>query len=384
MLRTFGAVFLMLIISSSSGRFTTRVEAASAWWNPNITAQQAADLYCAIPGHSGSGESAVIPTGGITLTNTQWTPVILRGVGCATPGSRSIGFSGIDYSTGNAPIDYSQSGIENVTGQTVTDASNVQLPGDEVWMNDNGTVPASGSLGKDITLRINRNLYPSSGAYDITLHGVTWYIDSTCPNPLHFSDIGGTGCTTPPNKTNSATIHYNVNIDALAPNGSVDSGPANQVTATASNIGKSCTLVTGWALDQDKPSSKLTINVYVNTAENESPEQLSKIYTTTADATRSDQYTGYGFSIPQDVLDQQVSLSHPSNTLIIKAVGVVQDGSAVGEGEDTTLGSVQISACLPQAPQTGKTKGYMAAFIGLLAAGGIVASLFALKLKYRS
>lgn len=197
-----GLCLVLLIALTLSTTFikTGDVQAASAWWNPSITAQAAADLYCADPAHAGSGESVVIPIEVITLTDAQWTPVILRGVGCAAPGSRSVGFSGIDYSGGNAPLDYTQSGLEDVSDQTITDADNVDLPGDEVWMKDNGVVPASGHLGNDIILRINRNLYPNSGTYNISLHGVTWYIDPDCPTPLQFSDIGEIGCNTPQTK----------------------------------------------------------------------------------------------------------------------------------------------------------------------------------------
>jgi len=328
--------------------------ASDPWWNPDITAQQAADLYCAAPGHAGAGVSALIPTEGLTLTDSQWTNVVLRGVGCGGAGAHQVTFYGLDHVSGQPPIDFSQSGSENVTGQsTVTDADGNILQGDELWMVDTGIIPADGSGGTDTTLRINRSQYPSSGTYAITTHGMGWYPPTQCPTPLHYSDIGTVpGCDfSAMSKTNQTSGVFNITIDALPPSGDVKS-ITNTIT-TGGTVGQACNTVSGWASDQDNPASTLTVNVYTNTAPTGQTPVLNLIYTTTANGSRTDQYNGHGFTVPQDILNQQVSLNNAKATLYIKAVGVEQNGTPVGDADGTDIGTTDISACLPASPKTG-------------------------------
>jgi hypothetical protein len=188
---------------------------------------------------------------------------------------------------------------------------------------------------------LNGSLFPESKAYPNVIQGrgMAWFVSPSCPTPLAFEDINqtpGTGsCTlTGGQKTNTADILYGVTVDRYSPTGEmtvelVDPG----VVGAGVDGEKACSKVSGWVSDPDKPDSKLTVNVFVNDATAGQPEQLRKIYTTTANGVRSDAHNGYGFTVPQNILDQEVGAGKPTVKPYFKAIGFLLDGSPAG-GED--------------------------------------------------
>ncbi len=349
-------LFLGIVLGSQPVSALTAQELAKKYTDPSIDAQAAADFYCQDPAHlPGTGSSVIIPVGGAKINGDGWVYVTLRSLGCGSNGERHVTFYGFNRVNGQMAIDLSPGNAVNVTGKTVT-AADGALTGDDLWMVDNGVNQTDGSSGYDLKIRLNGSLFPESKVYPnaITGRGMAWFISPTCPTPLAFDNINqtpGTGtCTlTGGQKTNTATILYGVTVDRYSPTGEVTvSEPIDPNTlpgGPAANAENSCSKVSGWVGDPDKPDSKLTVNVFVNDAVDGQPQKLRKIYTTTADGVRNDSHTGYGFTVPQNVLDQEVGVAKPTVKLYFKAVGFLLDGTTAGGEDGLDFGETTINAC---------------------------------------
>ncbi len=379
------SIFLILVLLAGALIYAQPSMALSPavepWWNPDITPKQAAILYCQANPALGQGVSAIIPREGIVLTDDEWTNVTLRGVGCGGAGEHQLTLYGQDYINGDPLIDFSQSGYENVTNKSdVNSAGNPgpRLEGDELWMFDTGIGDSDGKQGHDTTLRINRSFFPTSGPYNIELHGMGWFVPLTCPDPIVYANIGsGPSCAwSAVNRTNQAASFFSVLVEVNPPTGVVETTSLG----ASGVVGQACSTLSGWTLDEDSPSSALTVKVYLQTGPNDSPD-LIKVYSTTADGVRTDQYTGHGFTVPADVLNEHVNADNPTGTFIVKVMGIVQNGDPIGDPDGIFLASAQIPVCVadqaPNTPPVVKTpatgKIALASLLSVVLIGGIAA-----------
>jgi hypothetical protein len=379
------SLFLTLVLLAGALIYTQPSMALSpavdAWWDPNISPETAADLYCQANPTLGQGLSAIIPREGIVLTDDEWTNVTLRGLGCGGANEHQLTLYGQDYVNGEALIDFSQSGYENVTNKSdVNSAGNPgpRLEGDELWMFDTGIGDSDGKQGHDTTLRINRSFFPTSGPYSIEIHGMGWFVPLTCPNPITYANIGsGPNCPwSAVNRTGQAASFFNVLVEVNPPTGVVETTPLG----ASGVVGQACSALSGWTLDEDSPSSALTVKVYLQTGPNDDPV-LTEVYSTTADGARSDQYTGHGFTVPAEVLNEHVNADNPTGTFVVKAMGIVQNGDPIGDPDGIFLASAQVPVCVDDtAPNTPPTVGppatgrvAIAALLSIVLIGGIAA-----------
>jgi hypothetical protein len=292
-------------------------------------------------------------------------------------------------------VDLSPSNAVNVTGQTITGAGGGALTGNDLWMADRGVNEADGSSGYDLKIRLKGSVFQESKLYTqaISGSGLGWFVSSTCPTPLAFADINqtansGSCILTGGKKSNVAAINYGVTVDVYPPKGEVKAeggdgsgGGSGAGTGTGSTYGNpedSCTKVSGWVKDEDNLNTKLTVNVFVNTAADGQPVKLTKVYTTVANGARDYANTGYGFVVPQEVLNEQVGISNPAEKLYFKAIGILQNGDSVGGEDGLDFGEVEIKACLKPAENTGNNNVISIPKTGALLGVGVVLTAGAL------
>lgn len=357
-----GFVLSDALAGSGSVSALTPSELGEKYTDPSLNAQEAADYYCQDPAHvPGSGSSVILPVGGVKIEDDGWVYVTLRSLGCGSAGERSVTFYGFDRINGQMVIDLSPSNAVNVTGSTVTGAGGGVLVGDDLWMADRGVNEADGSSGYDLKIRLKGSVFQESKLYEQAIKGtgLGWFVSPTCPTPLAFVNIDqvadtGNCVLTGGEKSNVANITYGVTVDVYPPEGGIeveDDDPSNPDGSGSvfGNAEDSCSKVSGWVKDEDNINSKLTVNVFAVTnpggvAEG-LPENIVKIYTTVANGARTGSGDGYGFVVPQEILNEQVDSSRTNVKLYFKAIGILENGDPVGGEDGLDFGEAEIKAC---------------------------------------
>lgn len=362
---------LILSVAPRSVSALTATELQKKYTDPSINAQDAAAYYCQDPAHTpGSGSSVILPVGGVKIESDGWVYVTLRSMGCGSEGERSVTFYGFNRINGQMVIDLSPSNAVNVTGQVVTGAGGGSLTGDDFWMADRGVNEADGSSGYDLKIRLKGSVFQESKLYTqaISGSGLGWFVSPSCPTPLAFADINQTASSgscilTGGKKSNVAAINYGVTVDVYPPNGEVKVTDLNGNAVSGDIVGNpedACTKVAGWVKDEDNVNSKLTVNVFVainpgGVAEGGDPI-LKKVYTTVANGARDDVNTGYGFVVPQEILNEQIKSNidgnNPNVKFYFKAIGILQNGDPVGGEDGLDFGEVEVKACVKVASTT--------------------------------
>lgn len=380
----------------------TPAELTKKYTDPNIGAQEAADYYCQNPAHApGSGSSVILPVGGVKIESDGWVNVTLRSLGCGSAGERSVTFYGFNRINGQMVIDLSLSNAVNVTGNVISGAGGGLLTGDDFWMADRGVNEADGSSGYDLKIRLKGSVFQESKLYEQAIQGsgLGWFVSPTCPNPLAFVNIdqvadSGNCVLTGGEKSNVQPISYGVTVDVFPPKGEIEaediggSGGSGGGVGTGSTVGNpedSCTKVSGWVKDEDNVNTKLTVNVFVVTnpggvAEGQ-PEELTKIYTTIANGARTDANNGYGFIVPQDILNEQVGPNKSTAKLYFKAIGILENGDPVGGEDGLDFGDAEIKACSAPTDNNGNNNSNNGAILtpktGALLGAGIILTTMA-------
>ena len=351
-------ILIFTLVVSANASALTPAELAKKYTDPNLSAQEAADYYCQDPAHlPGSGSSVILPVGGVKIEDDGWVYVTLRSLGCGSEGERSVTFYGFNRINGQMVIDLSPSNAVNVTGSTITGAGGGALVGDDLWMADRGVNEADGSSGYDLKIRLKGSVFQESKLYEQAIKGtgLGWFVSPTCPTPLAFVNIDqvadtGNCVLTGGEKSNVANITYGVTVDVYPPDGDVeveDDDPSNPDGSGSvfGNTEDSCSKVSGWVKDEDNVNSKLTVNVFVDSAEAGQPMKLVKIYTTVANGTRTGSGDGYGFVVPQGILNEQVGPNKQAAKLYFKAIGILENGDPVGGEDGLDFGEAEIKAC---------------------------------------
>ncbi len=356
------ALLLSFIIGfSGSVSALTPAELAKKYQDPNMSAQEAADYYCQDPAHTpGSGSSVILPVGGVKIESDGWVYVTLRSMGCGSAGERSVTFYGFNKINGQMVIDLSPSDAVNVTGQVITGAGGGALIGDDFWMADRGVNEADGSSGYDLKIRLKGSVFQESKLYEQAIKGsgLGWFVSPTCPTPLAFANIdqnanAGSCVLTGGKKSNVANINYAVTVDVYPPNGKIDIEDIDGSSGAAMSSDDACSKVAGWVKDEDNLNTKLTVNVFVavnpgGVAEGGAPI-LKKVYTTVANGARADDGNGYGFVVPQEVLNAEIKANidgnNPNVRFYFKAIGILQNGDPVGGEDGLDFGDVEVKAC---------------------------------------